>query len=354
MSKVTYLWGAGASYGLRRPQDHYQSEDYILRGVPIISEFSEAINDLIKKVTDRINKPKGYDRSDYMQLSNYLKALRDICIDYPTVDTYARLLAVTGLQRDYAPIIKYEDLKLALSLFLTMVQLEKKRDPRYDGFISSIISDQGELPPMTILSWNYDLQFEQAFAGYSMVYGKGKYIPRQWRYLNTLNKSFRTPYDVTTPFSIVKLNGTATFSTGKEQDLDGYQTEELADCFFGRGNKDDCVEYAVEVLKSHYSNHLSYVWEQDNRDTLISYSKQRVKDTEEFIVVGYSFPYVNRIIDEEILNSMPSLKKIWIQDPNFEEIEDRVKSMLPGHLLASVKIEHVKNASQFKLPISFE
>lgn len=354
MSKVTYLWGAGASFGSRRPKDHYKSEDYIVRGVPVISEFSEAINDLIKKVTERINKPKGYDQSDYMQLSRYLKALRDICIDYPTVDTYARLLAVTGSQRDYSPIINYDDLKLALSLFLTMEQLEKKRDPRYDGFISSIISDQGELPPTTILSWNYDLQFEQAFAGYSLAYGKGRYIPRQWRYLNVLNKTYDTPHNAKAPFSIIKLNGTATFSTGKELELDGCQTEQMADCFFGREKKEDSVEYAIEVMKSDYHNHLSYVWEKDNLDNLLACAKKRINDTKEFIVIGYSFPYVNRVIDEEILRSMPSLTKIWIQDPNIEEIEERVKSMLPDHLITSVKIEHVKNTSQFRLPISFE
>lgn len=218
--------------------------------------------------------------------------------------------------------------------------------------IASVISNEGEMPPMTILSWNYDLQFEQAFSGYAFVSGKGKYIPRQWKTLNVKNKTFSNPCDIKYPFSIVKLNGTATFTTGKDQELDGYHSEQMSDCFYGRGDKQDSVEYAIEVLNNNYVNNLSYVWEEKNLVQVLDFAKQRVVDTEELIVIGYSFPYVNRRVDEQLLQSMTSLQKVWIQDPNFEEIEERVKSMLPTS--QAVKFEYVRNMSQFKLPASFE
>lgn len=205
---------------------------------------------------------------------------------------------------------------------------------------------------MTILSWNYDLQFEQAYSGYAFVSGKGKYIPRQWKTLNVKNKTFCNPCDDKFPFSIVKLNGTATFTTGKEQELDGYKSEQMADCFFGCGQKQDSVEYAIEVLNNNYVNNLSFVWEEKNLDQVLDFAKKRVIDTEELIIIGYSFPYVNRRIDEQLLQSMSGLQKVWIQDPNFEEIEERVKSMLP--ISQVVEFEYVRNMSQFKLPASFE
>lgn len=99
---------------------------------------------------------------------------------------------------------------------------------------------------------------------------------------------------------------------------------------------------------------MSYIWENKNLEEIKALAKQRVLDTEELIVIGYSFPYVNRFADEEILKSMPSLKRIWIQDPNYDDIEERIKSILPEHILQSVKIEQVRNMSQFKLPASFE
>lgn len=354
MSKITYLWGAGASRGQRRDREKRNNEDYIIRGVPVISEFENAVDDLLQKIHQNYygNNTLEISGNQYIDLlTKKLQALKQICIDFPTVDTYARQLFVTRAMCEYKPIEDYEDLKHTISLFLSMIQLEKKRDPRYDGFISSVISNQGEMSPMTILSWNYDLQFEQAFAGYSLAYGKGKYIPRQWKYLNVKNKTYSVPCDENSPFSIVKLNGTATFLTGEDQELDGYHTEQMADCFFGRGEKSNCVEYALEVLKNNYANNLSYVWEEENLKNVIDYVKQRVANTEELIVIGYSFPYVNRTVDEVIMKSMPYLQKVWIQDPNFEEIEERVKTLLPNYQF--VKIEHVRNMSQFKLPSSF-
>lgn len=354
MSKITYLWGAGASFGTRLNRAQNPDEDYIVRGVPVISEFDKAIDDILRKiykVHPVTNSLKLNSDPKIELLINKFQALKQICKDYPTVDTYAKQLAVTKATCGYNPIKDYEDLKDTLSLFLTMIQLEKNRDPRYDGFIASVISNQGEMPPMTILSWNYDLQFEQAYSGYALHSGMGRYIPRQWKTLNVKNKTYSNPCDVTHPFSIVKLNGTATFTTGREQELDGYIAKQMADCFFGKENKLDSVEYAIEVLNNNYGNNLSYVWEEQNLNQVLDYAKQRVIDTEELIIIGYSFPYVNREVDEKLLQAMSSLRKVWIQDPNYEEIEERVKSMLPTTKV--VKFEYVRNMSQFKLPASF-
>lgn len=130
------------------------------------------------------------------------------------------------------------------------------------------------------------------------------------------------------------------------------KSEQMADCFFCCGQKQDSVEYAIEVLNNNYVNNLSFVWEEKNLDQVLDFAKKRVIDTEELIIIGYSFPYVNRRIDEQLLQSMSGLQKVWIQDPNFEEIEERVKSMLPIYQV--VEFEHVRNMSQFKLPASFE
>lgn len=353
MSKVTYLWGAGASRGLRSKPENRGDKGFIIRGVPVISEFKEATADVIKRIEERMLKTNQADAKyiELKTLKSMMTALRSICIDYPTVDTYARLLAVAGIRLDYSPIQDYNDLKKALSLFLTMIQLQAKRDPRYDGFIASVISDKGEMPPMTILSWNYDVQLEQAFAGYSRDYERSKDLFLQWMDMNVYNKTYRIPYDIESPFSVVKLNGTATFSTRGQMIYPGTMMEQIVDGLLRE--RADSVDYAVKIMDGNYTNHLSYVWEKENQEELMGLVRQRVKDTEELIVIGYSFPYVNRSVDEEILRSMPQLKKVWIQDPNFDDIEDRVKSMLPEELLTEVKIEHVKNMSQFKLPSSF-
>ena len=61
MSKVTYLLGAGASYGSRGvlpldKQPNISSDDFppergIIRGLPILQEFSNALNQLLGELT---------------------------------------------------------------------------------------------------------------------------------------------------------------------------------------------------------------------------------------------------------------------------------------------------------------
>lgn len=356
MSKITYLWGAGASFGKRLNRGQKPDEDYIVRGVPVISEFENAIDDVIRKISRKNSSKNSLNVNsdpDAQILIQKLLALKHICKDFPTVDTYAKQLAVTGAPCGYPPIKDYDDLKDTLSLFLTMIQLEKNRDPRYDGFIASVISNEGEMPPMTILSWNYDVQFELAYSGYALALCNYRYIPYQWHNLNVLNKTYRTKFSANAPFAMIKLNGSATFETSACQNYDNCIYRQMKDPFFGHEEKIDSVDYALDVMQNQYRNHLSYIWEDKNLDDVKDFAKQRVSDTEELIVIGYSFPYVNRTLDEEVLCSMPSLKKIWIQDPNFEEIEERVKSMLPKDLQSTVRIVHVNNGSQFKLPSSF-
>ncbi len=356
MSKITYLWGAGASFGMRLGREQKPDEDYIVRGVPVISEFENAIDDIIRNINKKFsvtNSLKVISDTNVEILLKKLQALKQICKDFPTVDTYAKQLAVTGAYSDYPPIKDYDDLKDTLSLFLTMIQLQKNRDPRYDGFIASVISNQGEMPPMTILSWNYDVQFELAYSGYALAKCSYSYIPYQWHSLNVLNKTYRTKFSATAPFAMIKLNGSATFESSACQNYDNCIYKQMKDPFFGHKDKLDSVDYALDVMQHQYKNHLSYIWEDRNLEEVKEMVSRRVADTEELIVIGYSFPYVNRTLDEEVLCSMPLLKKIWIQDPNFEEIDERVKSMLPEDLQSTVKIVPVYNRSQFKLPSSF-
>lgn len=331
MSAVTYIWGAGASYG-KRGKETAEGEKPILRGVPVINEFKYAIDTLIANSSLELNPIK-----------NDLKVLSQICEEYPTVDTFAKLLYVTK-QPTFTnyPGIDYEKLKRILSIFLLLQQNVRKRDSRYDGFIASVIKENGEFPPMTILSWNYDAQFEMAYSGYA---DRERYIPTLWKKLNVLHKTYNTSFDVNKPFGMIKLNGTAFFV---EKD----ENKTLIDLFFGGyKNERDVHKKAASFYTEpeRYDNTLSYVWEKDNRDHIIKVSQERVKNTRTLIVIGYSFPYVNREIDEQIIGSMDELREVVVQDPNSSEIVERIRSMVP---ITGRKIEYLsyQNTSQFYIP----
>lgn len=352
MSKVTYLLGAGASYGSR-------DNSKIIRGVPVISEFSNAIQELI----DRMGKsPNMFEYSnspltetEYKELKSWFKALKRICDDYPTVDTYAKQLFITNedASPEYFPIKTYEDLKRILSVFLLMIQDVKKRDIRYDGFIASVIKEGRVFPSMTILSWNYDAQFEMAFSGYAK---NGKYIPFLWEELNTKNKTYKVCCENENPFSMIKLNGTAFFTTGDTvHNNSGNTIEQIADVYFG-GDNTNWMKKSIEFIKHPYNTSLSYVWEAENRQEIISEAKKKIVDTKDLIVIGYSFPYVNSEIDEELFNAMPKLRNIYIQDPKSKEIHERVEVLLskqPRRVRYTIH-EMPESKTQFYIPGGFE
>jgi hypothetical protein len=100
----------------------------------------------------------------------------------------------------------------------------------------------------------------------------------------------------------------------------------------------------------NYHNTLSYAWEKSNKVDIELAIKNRVHDTEDLIIIGYSFPYVNDKIDRNTISNMPSLKRVYIQDPNFEDIKERIESMLPENQ----KVEFIqKGLKQFYIPSSF-
>lgn len=359
MSKVTYLLGAGASFGKRR------EDGSIERGIPTINEFSEEVDRLIVRIKSEAYNQLGEYKKDEMDITedefndvlNKLEQLRDICELYPTIDTFAKQVYIThsNLLNPHVHEGDYEYIKRVLTAFLIAVQSEKSRDPRYDGFIASIIKEGKVFPSMTILSWNYDAQFELAYSGYAYE----RYIPYMWNELNVFDKTYPTQFNMDKPFAMVKLNGTAFFKdAGHPVMISSRQFDsQFIDPFFG-GLQWSIPKFLYNFMHYiNYANTLSYAWENSNRDNVLDVVKKRVVDTKELIVIGYSFPYVNREIDFQILQSMPNLETIYVQDPNFTEIESRLISIVGNDERKddhNVQIRRVDNLSQFYLPAGFE
>jgi len=118
-----------------------------------------------------------------------------------------------------------------------------------------------------------------------------------------------------------------------------------------------------EIIKSIFNKfsipneHLliSYAWEKEfksQRDykfsnEKIEYSRALARAADILVVIGYSFPFFNREIDKLIFSEMPTLQKIYFQDP-----------YLNGDFLYSqfslnrdrVKIEHIPNVKNYYVP----
>ena len=308
MSEVVYLIGAGASYGQRGKGI---DTDEILpgcieRGLPVVNQLEQALDWYCSTIQKIGPKGQRLDDSNYPKLYNELKWLREKCITYPTIDTYAKKLSVTG------KVLELERLKNALSSFFVLIQSHAKRDLRYDGLVASIIQDDGSLPNnISILSWNYDYQLEYVLQDFSSARSD---ILHVWQNQRITCKGFRS-FINNTKFNCVKLNGTAMFSTINRNELidPGFYDKDRIEGWY----KDDFYSWRSNI---------SFAWEKD--DQFIDSVLPLVQDAKTLVVIGYSFPYVNRLVDKKLIHNMNALQNVYIQDIAALDVKQSFETLL--------------------------
>lgn len=332
MSEVIYLIGAGASYGKRRINNKTGEEipGEIERGLPIVNQLEPAIDFFCRNIGP-YNSDSYYD-AEYPNLYRELTWLRDLCKTYPTIDTYAKKLFVTGDKRGLSR------LKKALSAFFVLIQSHEKRDLRYDGFIASIIGDDGSLPnQISILSWNYDYQIEFVLQDFSPIKIE---LLQVWQKQGITCKGFNSSINNTT-FNCVKLNGTAMFSNS-----DGELIDPL---FYDNDRIEKCYSYGNDSWRSN----ISFAWEKD--ESFIDSVLPLIMDTKVLVIIGYSFPYVNRAIDRKLVQNMNALRTVYIQDKAALDVKQSFETLLSNtqqRLINNNKmhIYPITSVAQFMIP----
>ena len=236
-----------------------------------------------------------------------------------------------------------------LSCFFFYVQT-KKFDKRYDSFFASVLDDLANIPKyLKVLSWNYDSQLEFAFKRFS-----NSTMEATKRELNIYSKGNEKPdYFDLNKFSVFKVNGTT----------NAINYEILADFEIDDYNLvGDFLELYETSTYIKFNSDMSFAWENYNGESdFYKNLKESVKETEILIVIGYSFPFFNRKIDKFILDSMPKLNKVYIQDPyNAKDIIEKMKELIPRHeiTMAGISNELISFESkifkdQFFIPIEF-
>lgn len=352
MSKIIYYIGAGASYGNKNKRellDEGTENERLLvhEGLPVVNEIAKslvAFQEAVRNVD--IIASKNYAFMDKYktigtdincirsQLLEDIKELHKAAKEHSTIDTYAKKLYLTK------QVSQLEKLKNVLATFFIWIQLESKTDQRYDTFLANILQMNNLSLPLNIsvISWNYDSQFELAYKNYSNnnlpIYDKLGENSMQ----NNQNSG-----------GIFKLNGSANFGDFNMVDYilnhrekDVHPLIQLIE-YYGH------LEADTKELGFDFHSHLSFAWESTVRQKeMITTINQITSDTDAVVVIGYSFPYFNREIDRAIFSKIPSLKTIYIQDPNPESVEPSLRAVLDEN--TNVKIEYQKDCTQFYLP----
>ncbi len=340
MSKTIYYLGAGASYGKRN------NAGEIEEGLPIVSEIPSRIekfrdfisnaiipselvsfHELFQTSPNDVENAKQFMLYDINNLINGIK-------DHATIDTFARKLFLTS------NIQSFNKLKNVLCAFFVWEQLEHLPDKRYDTFLANILEARSlELPSeISIISWNYDSQIEMAYSAYRKNAGLPifeKNVQGSWPSLPNNGRIF-------------KVNGSATFVNNSiissiKEDLNGSPAIQLI-ILYSYSQSD------MHSLGYQFKTHLSFAWENSfNQDRMNNYISATTEDTEQVVVIGYSFPFFNREIDRQIFNGMTNLKKVYIQDINPSAVEQSVQAVLPAG--NNIKVIPISSCTQFYLPI---
>jgi len=369
--------GAGASRG-RRKTDNPQyklekDEGNILEGLPLVNEIPERLDfhirsfegysapDSLKNTIFPIGSTGG---SGYEQVKDLLvkdlKWLKEESARHATIDTFAKKLYLRG---DLKTFYKVEFL---LTIFFIIEQLINNVDGRYDTFLASVLTKDLEITDdISILTWNYDSQFEISYK---------EYIRNDY---NNIHDKLRV-FDIKTDKSfgaisenrnddnasyhhmkalgshkIVKLNGTANFK--EILPLTDYYGVESH--IYLREILNKYVLFSSDIEDPDYTR-LSFAW--DNNGYVDNFFDDKIEsmvgDAETLVVIGYTFPFFNRETDRRIFEKMPNLSQIYIQDPYADRIIKNIIPVMSDYQKDVMKlsindgIEPITNVDQFFLP----
>ncbi|MDO6595736.1 hypothetical protein Q4512_02345 [Oceanihabitans sp. 2_MG-2023] len=353
---ITYLLGAGASYN----------------ALPVVEKIPETLLEFAFQFNPRIyleyqknDNPPDFKKNlicDYFDNTPFTKEkftlidefhkdilwLRKESRNHTSIDTYAKKLY---LQEDFSLLKK---LKYVLSCFFIFEQTSKF-DKRYDSFFASILENLKEIPQnIKIVSWNYDSQLEIAFSKFSNTS-----IEKSRNILNTFSKGNQLDnISNKQEFGVFKVNGTTTITDKNNNLYDLIQDYDI--------NKVKLINSFLEIyenkqLFTEHAPNMSFAWERFN-ENLQFYSDLRntIDKTDIIIVIGYSFPFFNRKVDEFILNSIDNLKKIYVQDPySADDILQKIKKLLHSDIYYKdgigelIEFEAITFKDQFFIPIEF-
>ena len=326
---ITFLLGAGAS----------------ALTIPTVEKFRVALTALEKDIlgVGFLNKQDQQlilNRSTPMQqvkesLSIYSRYISDQLLNFSSIDTYARFLYYTNPS-------ELPRLKVFLDFCFSYWQFTNGLDKRYDSLMSLLMrgtTNNASLPTnIKVLTWNYDLQLESCLARYLKVsnlrevYTKVNIYPGPGHLENQI---------LANAFSVFKLNGSA------QTYVDDTSTHSVQEYEFEFFNQDPIDSNSfqkrsnrrVKVLEAYHTQIsspktpccLTYSWDESALMKKVrDEASIATSDTDILIIIGYSFPLINRKVDEMLINNMGLLKEVYIQSlkETIQGVTERCKKIV--------------------------
>ena len=343
--KITYLLGAGASYG----------------SIPILSNMGNAMIEVSNHIGTAIqpsldfgdvivdlSSPEGEFLVKQEEKLPYFGAK---AIEFGSLDIYARRLYLLGHNKEL------EELKFSLSLYFDLwqrfvyrKQIIKEKlnyssiDKRYFSLLSVILNKTNNLPTLnsnvSFISWNYDLQLERTYSSFLPIENGNSII--------NVNDSFNfIPDRNEDKQEVIHLNGFSGIYSSNDKLI------ELVD-----KNVSSISSYLLSFAKKYLeiqgngeqvNTSIKYAWEENH--TLVEKAKKVMSSTNILIMIGYSFPSFNRVVDSQLIKEFENksgVKHVIYQDPNANK--DLVESLFSNPKNVVINKNEI---GQFPIPHEF-
>lgn len=395
---ITYYFGAGASYQAM-PIQNELGQQMVLMASDLINKGGHVLNQQEIVAARSSRKNDSSSPSPYIMLAVDLAYFGYKALEYGSVDTYARRLSFIKDKREL------QRLKNVISIFFSLWHIGygktvyqnltthgsidglnpdaprsySKIDSRYIRLVASILKSNSQDTGVTIptnhnfITWNYDLQLER-----SVMLFHEKVNPEDWG--DALKKigvtddfdKYRQYHE--REYQITHLNGYHGF-------YETNQPIEFLTRFFETISTTGEVstDHIIGILNANgnfvnpdlnstirYENNISYAWEitdtsqsgtAESGNSQVESSIKRVQmakdiiaQTDDLVIVGYSFPNFNKEIDRGILSQFKSGPGKQIIYQGLENITPRIGTYF-NELKNEIKYE--ATVDEFILPESY-
>lgn len=301
---VTYYLGAGASF----------------HALPVVNEMQQTVQRLAGNIG--ATKPK---KDFYSELARNLIWLSELQVKYYSIDTATKVF----YHSEGSNSKNLKRLKNIVSLYFILEQLEcrdlnwdsSKKDPiddRYFRLLAYYLGDRHipTLPSnLNFISWNYDMQLELAYNHFS----RNSKLSSSIEEFNVLPRVSDFPIDIEEG-QVIHLNGIAGLSIIPDQDVK--KTHNLIGDIDCASKESILEEIESRDILNTYDHHytLNFAWEREKISAdYPERAKQIMAETEDLVVIGYSFPNFNRTLDTQLIKALRENGKsprIYYQDVN--------------------------------------
>lgn len=302
--KTTVLFGAGASIG----------------AIPTIDEMHRHIPSLLERIKD----PQVIKQTKFSnELTFFTIRLEEMCESLRLTQSPDE-----SMRRFYH---NSRDFDLWLKIFwvyINILQFGKRNDiglsstqkfreygftdNRYSSLVSDYLFDDNN--NISFLSWNYDSLFEQAYMHMHSIsdlesfYRKFTIYPSPYN-----NKSVADKF--------IHLNGASHFYEFNDNGTIKYQLT-FSD-FKNNLSIHHCLDNLLWILKSEHNKNVKissilkfgFTYSDNELLKLKERINKSVTNSKRLVVIGYSFPKTNQIIDKYIFEALDEEAEIFIQNP---------------------------------------